>query len=555
MSDASAGNLTLNWPQRNFFFHLSRGSIKDARLLWGRGTAKSSSIALLIREIVRTMPRSNWVIQGATFQQLLTRTLPGTLAFLEKIGFKRDRDYFINKFPPKEYSLPYECPLKPENVIFFVNHRFKYSVAFTLFSQDRSSGRGPNRDGIICDESLLLDYEKFTAETLATNRGNDIYYRDVKLHHGVFHFSSMPSGMSWLFDGSSYYDEDFKFQEIRNQMIELELEFCKNKDKALRMELWRERLELARQLKYKPSEGGMFYSEFDSFDNIENLSIRYIDDLFRETPELIFLIEILNKRTNKIEDSFYPGLKREKHCYKGHYDYSLLDDYNFDFDKLTSLTSEQDLDCNANLPLDIGMDFGVNINWLVVGQEVNTKGNMQFNFLKNFYVKTPGTIDDVVKNFCEYYKNHKKKVVYLWPDAEGNVRRPNVAGQVTYVDQVVKQMRNEGWSVIVNRNLKKNALTVQHYITWARCLSEDSARYPKIRFNLINCKELIYSMEQTPAIDSGSGDIRKNKKSEKTLKDKREQATDAGDAADKIISGKYGSLNRNNSYGTVAIGA
>jgi hypothetical protein len=553
--DSSTGNLTLNWPQRNFFFHLSRGTVKDARLVWGRGTAKSSSIALLIREIVRTMPRSNWVIQGATFQQLLTRTLPGTLAFLEKIGFKRDRDYFINKYPPKGYSLPYECPLKPENVIFFVNHRHKYSVAFTLFSQDRSSGRGPNRDGIICDESLLLDYEKFTSETLATNRGNDIYYQDVKLHHGVFHFSSMPSGMSWLLEGGEYYDHTFDYQNIRNQMIALELEFCRNKDKADRMEIWRQRIDLATQLQYKPSESGMFYSEFDSFDNIENLSVRYLDDLYRDTPELIFAIEILNKRTNKIEDSFYPALSREKHCYKGHYDYSLLDNYDFDFDKLTSLNSQQDLDCNPDLPLDIGMDFGVHINWLVVGQEVRNAGRLQFNFIKNFYVKTPGTIDDVVKNFCDYYTTHKKKVVYLWPDAEGNVRRPNVQGQSTYVDQIVKLLRSNGWSVIVNRNLTKNALTVQHYITWARCLAEDSATYPIIRFNLIGCKELIYSMEQTPALDSGSNDIRKNKASEKSLKDKREQATDAGDAADKIITGKYGSLNRNYSYGTVAIGA
>jgi hypothetical protein len=553
MHDKSLGHLSLNWPQRNFFFHLQAGLIKDANLIWGRGTAKSSSIALLIRRIVMQMPRSNWIIQGATFQQLLTRTLPGTFAFIEKLGFKRDRDYFINKFPPKGYDLPFECPLKPENVVFFVNHRKKYSVAFTLFSQDRSSGRGPNRDGIICDESLLLDYDKFSAETLATNRGNDQYYRNEPLHHGVFHFSSMPSGVHWLLDGGDYYPSDFDYIDIRSRIIDLELDFCRDKDKKTRIEIWEERTELAKKLKYHPSSGGRFYSEFDSFDNIENLGIRYIDDLFRDTPELLFLIEILNKRTTKIEDSFYPNLSREIHCYKGHYDYSFIDNLDYNFEQLQSVDSRQDRDCDPNLPLDIGMDFGVHINWLIVGQEL--KQQRQYNFIKNFYVKTPQNIDDVVKEFCEYYRHHKKRIIYLYPDAEGNVRRPNMKAQATYVEQIIKLLRQNDWQVVNQNKIKRNVLTREHYITWSRCLSEQNSAYPKIRFNLINCKELIYSMEQTPAIDFGSGDIRKNKGSEKSMKSNREQATDAGDAADKIIFGKYHYLNLNQSTGVVPIGS
>lgn len=51
-------------------------------------------------------------------------------------------------------------------------------------------------------------------------------------------------------------------------------------------------------------------------------------------------------------------------------------------------------------------------------------------------------------------------------------------------------------------------------------------------------------MEQTPAKDYGGGDIRKDKGSEKNFINNREQATDAGDAADKIIYTRFNHLNR-----------
>ena len=539
-NDANLAPLPMNWPQRTLFMPLHRGLINSSRSIWGRGTAKSSSIAFLIRHIVRTMPRSNWVIQGATFQQLLTRTLPGTFAFLEKIGYKRDRDYFINRFPPADFALPYECPLKPENVIFFVDRTNMCATAFTLFSQDRSSGRGPNRDGVICDESLLLDYDKFSAETLATNRGNTKYFGHLKLHHGIFHFSSMPTGQHWLIDGADYYGEAFDFYPIREKIIELNLEFLKSTDKKEQIEIWSQRTHFAKQLKYFP-QNGRYYSEFDTFDNIENLGVSYIKQMYKDMPLLVFLIEMMNKRTNAIEDGFYPGLSRELHCYNGHYDYNYLDNLDHKYQDLEQLDSRQDLDVNPDLPLDLGMDFGANINWLIVGQEL--KDRNQFNFVKNFYRKTPHTMDDVAKDFCDYYEHHKKKVAFLWPDAEGFNRRPNQVGQTSYVDQVTRYMRKRGWSVVVGMRLKTNVLTKEHYITWARCFDEANTLFPKIRFNLINCKELIYSMEQTPAIDYGRNDIRKNKSSERSLKATREQATDAGDAADKIIYGKYHRLN------------
>lgn len=532
--------LSLNRPQTNFVLNLGRS--KYATSIWGRGAGKSAIIYWIMQMINERMPRSTWVIQGASFQQILTRTLPGTLAFAEKHGCRRDIDYFINRRPPKNYLLPYEAPLKDDNVIYFVNHRTKCSVAFTLFSQDRSSSRGPNRDGIICDESLLLDWDKFTTEAMATNRGNEKYFSQVPFHHGVFHFSSMPFGQNKLTDQGKYIEDTYDFNGLRNQVCDLQLGFMKSNSRKEKLELWADITELQKRIKFFPSKQGLYYSEYNAFDNIENLGLRYITDQYNSMSELLFAVEILNKRVTKIEDSFYPLLDRNRHTYKGDFNYSHLDNMDFDFDKLVNADSRQDADCNPNLPLDVGIDFGVAINWMTVGQHI--KPINQFNFIKNLYVKTPLNIDDLAMKFCEYYQHHKKKVVYLWPDGEGNIKQKNTPNHMSYVDQLKIILQRVGWQVIVMKTESTNVRHKEKYFTWSRCLSESDPKFPKIRFNLINCKELIYSMEQTGAIDYGNTDIRKNKSSEKKLIANREQATDAGDAADQIVFYKFGTINK-----------
>lgn len=535
--------LTFNRPQRVFIANLSQ--IKDSKSIWGRGVGKSTVMGYLLHQINRTMPRSCWVLQGASYQQILTRTLPGTIDFLVKMGYRKDVDFYINTFPPKAYALPFNCPLKPDHCLFLVNHHEMTSVAFTFFSQDRASSRGPSRDGILADESLLLDIDKFNEEAKATNRGNELYFGKHPMHHAVYHFSSMPMGKHWLTDIASYYDEIglSNYWTLRKKQVQLELDFVISKDNKEKVELYREIYSVMQQLKFKPHQG-KFYSEYSAFENIAILKPRYFHDLYSDNTELIFRIEVLNERIMQVEDSFYPGLSRDHHCYKGHYDYGHLDNLDVtDYEVIESLDSRQDLDCIISKPLLCGLDFGTAINWMIVAQEVkDSTGHDRINFINNFFVKSPKTIDDVIKQFCDYYKYHENKVLYMYPDGEGNVRRANIKGQLSYVDQIVTKLRKNGWHVIVDKKVQYNTRHKETYILWDRLLDSTNLSCPNVSFNEINCKELIYSMEQTPALDYGGKDIRKDKSSEKKNKSNREEATDAGDAADQIIRWRYGHL-------------
>jgi len=534
--------LYLNRAQKNFVNNLP--FTKFGKAIWGRGTGKSTIIAWLFHQINETMPRSMWILQGFTFQQILTRTLPGTLAALEKLGYEKDIDYFINRFPPSGYYLPYQSPAKSENCLFLINKKLKTAVGFSLFSQDRSSSRGPNRDGCICDESLLLDIEKFNAETKPTIRGNNEYFKKSILHGGIFHFSSMPHGDSFLFSDNDYYEKDkSNVLSTRDKIVDMQYEFIKSNDKNEMMEIYSQILELEKQVIFYAKKN-KYYSEYNAFDNIKQLGLRYIKDQLNDTTETIFQIEILNKRLSKIEGSFYAHLNRSHHGYKGSFDYSYIDNLDYDLAKISDVNSLHDKDCLKGVPLTVGMDFGTAINWLIVGQHM--KSINQFNFIKNFFVKSPKIIDDLVQEFCDYYKYHDTKIVHLYADAEGNNPRPNVKNQTTYIEQVIKVFRSNGWTVINKSTNKTNPEHNIKYLLWAKCLNpetEGKTAFPTIRFNLINCKELLLSMERTPAKDNDSR-IGKDKTSERKLKTNREQATDGGDAADQIIYGLFSPLLR-----------
>ena len=63
----------------------------------GRGIGKSTIIGRQIMEIATSMPRAHCTIVGETFRQMLTDTLPSTIAGLELFGLYKDVHYFFGR--------------------------------------------------------------------------------------------------------------------------------------------------------------------------------------------------------------------------------------------------------------------------------------------------------------------------------------------------------------------------------------------------------------------------------------------------------------------------
>lgn len=553
-------SFTLNKIQKLFLLN-AQGCHKTVSL-WGRGTGKSFEMALLIHLIVKYLPRSKWLIVGESFKSMTFNTLPGTLNALEIFGYYRDIQFVIGAPPKDGWGRPYEEPLKTyAHCLTFWN-----GTMFQLVSQDSSSSspRGLNTDGVLGDEALRLDKNKYDEEvspTLRANRFNPVF-QGVPFHHGEFFFSSMPYGTEgdWLLEIGKYYEEQgIDLELLRNKLIDLQIEFLKTSSMNLRRELWKEITEFEKQIQFYPHQG-VYYSESNAFDNIKVLGINYLEKHFRSMTEISFLIEIMNKRMRKIDGGFYAKLERAKHCYKGHYNLdgelhnnALIEELvgeQYRVDKIDTSKHEHSLldrDCNPNKPLILGADWGGKINCLWVAQEV--EGQNMLVFLKTFYALSPEILDKVYEDFCQYYRFHQDKTVFFYYDRNGNTKVAN--SQMSYGEQATQVMMKQKWTVIGMTN-GLDGPHMKRYLLANMILAEEQAHLPKFRFNLANCKDGIIAMEATPVKDGRNG-VEKDKSAERGELTQQVHAPHFSDAWDAIVYQKYEYLLQE--YSSVFIGS
>ncbi len=518
--------LHFNRPQLRFLVTLMMSAVS----IWGRATGKSSLIAWLMHLIVRHLPRSAWGLCGQTYQQILTRTLPSTIASLERIGYVQGVHYVIGIMPPKHFGLPFEPPQKWGHTICFYN-----GTCFHLISLDGGGGsaRGLNLDGILADESLTLNKEKFDDEVMPANRGNERQaWAGHRLHHGVFHFTSMPYGNQgkWLLEGSKHYQASGKdYELLSRELIKLQLKYIDNKDREARRLIWKDIQQLTRELRYYLDADGQLYSEANVFENLTNVGIRYLEQQRRGLTDFTFRVELLNQRPTSVEAGFYPTLDTGKHAYEA-FDYNHLDGEDFNLKRLRRFSdqpdSRQDGDCDTTLPLRLAPDYGKS-TFLTVAQ-VHAKAR-EYRFLNGFYVKHPQLIRHLCKQFTDYYAYHLNKRVQFIEDAEyGNNRVPN--SDETYNQTFVRLLREAGWKVDVVK-LGRTPGHHTRYLLAHELLAELDPDLPRIRFNKHHCKQVLIAMQLTEMKEGPRG-IEKNKASEKLASVPSEEAPHFTDTVD-----------------------
>lgn len=529
-AELSIKPLKFNRPQMRFIVTLMTAAIS----IWGRATGKSSLIAWLMHLVVQYLPRSAWALCGQTYQQILTRTLPSTIASLERIGYIQGIHYVIGVKPPAGWPLPFEPPLKWTHCMVF-----NTGACFHLISLDGGGGsaRGLNLDGIIADESLTLNKEKFDDEVVPANRGNERrVWANNRLHHGIFHFSSMPYGNQgkWLLDGAKHYQEDGKeYDSMTRELIKLQVKYIDTKDREARRAIWVDIQRLTTELRYYVDADGQLYSEANAFENMHNVGIRYFEQQRRVLTDFTFRVEMLNQRPFAVEAGFYPTLDTSKHAYEAfNNDYlgGVADGLAYNVKKLARLSekpdSRQDADCDPALPLRLAPDWG-KASFLTVAQVHQRQ--REYRFLKGLYVKHPELIRHLAAKFTEYYAYHLNKKVDFIEDAEyGNSRVPN--SDETYNQMFVRMLREAGWKV----NVIKLGRTPGHharYLLAHELLAELDPRNPRIRFNKYHCKEVLLAMQLTE-IKEGPRGIEKRKVSEKLTSVPAEEAPHFTDTVD-----------------------
>lgn len=553
-------SIPLNVPQVIATMSNARSQVN----VWGRGTGKSFIVGEEMNTIHRTMPRSITSITGQTYGQLLTRTLPSTFKYLEKIGFKRYEPkegghYVIGQKPPKHFLTPYEPVLKHDNFISFSN-----GTGFLLLSQERvGSARGPNVDREIVDEALTIDKERYDQETSPTNRGNEEHFgirsrKPIIQHHGFRYVSSMPymPEQKWLLEYADYYEteQNVRLFEIWNRIVKLQLELIsayKQENKSLFRDIWNETIRLRNQITPFVSKAGVLFTLANAFDNIQNLGMAYIVREYDKQALLTFMIEILNWIIDRVENNYY-SIESNRHVYYNAQDNEFIRfiaaQTNYDFTQLEKTDSRFDLDCDTRKPIEIVPDWGAKIGLFSIGQERN------YNFvtglvepvdciINEFFVKpdeVPGVmIDELVDQFCNYYQYHQNKSIIYFRDRYGDHRQPNAPKSKPYNEQAIQRLERNGWTVDTRIHKGMEPPHHEKYLLWANILKGDNPIFPKIIINGRNCKYTLISMNNTQVIEK-DGKFEKDKRSESRRSVLPEEATHFSDAVDKRIWIKYG---------------
>ena len=359
----------------------------------GRGFGKSSYFGHQQHEIVSHLPGASGIIAAKTYTHVLTSVLPSAFAHLERMGYIRDVHYVIGKAPPKNWgSLPYHTPVKDfSNYITFFNP--ERLVGFYLTSQERiGSGRGPNTDFLLTDETLRLDKQRLDNELSPTLRANQKIFKHIPWHLGEYHSTSMPitQAARWILDKGLYYLEDFgiDYFGLWRQVVKMQLELLDIEDKKEFMLQWNEIQRVRRQMMPLLSKDGKtLFTLSNAFDNWQNVGLSYIKEQRKRLPELIFLIEIMNMVLTMNDNCFY-ALNEDRHIYYDGWDDDLTRDLalatDFDFAKLSSrkCNTLSRRYYNPKEPVYLFFDWGGNISFALAAQ-LNKKTNT-LNILKEF---------------------------------------------------------------------------------------------------------------------------------------------------------------------------
>ena len=498
---------------------------RDEVIVAGRGMGKGAIQAGRLMTNFQGMPGSMGGFVSPSVKRCLTNILPSMLIHLERWGFKRDLHYVVGKRPWKalHWKSPIFTPANWENTISFYN-----GSVCNIISQDRAgTSNSMSLDYIIIDEAKFINFEQLKDETFQANLGNEQYFHNFPLHHGMTITSDMPVTKkgSWFL---SYKDDMDK--ELVEAIEGLVYAKWRARRQQRAMPSQREALQskidrIDAKLSFLRSKC-LLYKEYTSIQNLALLGEEFIRRAKRDLTPLTFATSIMCKRIEISTDGFYGGMREDVNLYTAPNENVLnLEALN---DGAIPNDCRQDSDLDAQLPLIIAFDANANINWLVCGQ-VGKDGKLRV--LKSFFVKYERKIPELLDDFNDYYRYHRRRQVVFYYDATfvGNSYGTH---SESFYRMIITGLRRKGWNVKSKyigkpmNHILKNDLINRMFRGRAHHL---------VLINRDNNPDLLISITSA-GVKNGQKD-KSGEKLAETEEDKLESRTDGSDAFDTLCIG------------------
>lgn len=498
---------------------------RDEVIVAGRGMGKGAIQAGRLMTNFQGMPGSMGGFVSPSVKRCLTNILPSMLIHLERWGFKRDLHYVVGKRPWKalHWKSPIFTPANWENTISFYN-----GSVCNIISQDRAgTSNSMSLDYIIIDEAKFINFEQLKDETFQANRGNEQYFHNFPLHHGMTITSDMPVTKkgSWFL---SYKDDmDKELVEAIEGLVYAKWR-AKRQQKAMpsQREAIQKKIDrIDAKLSFLRSKC-LLYKEYTSIQNLALLGEEFIRRAKRDLPPLTFATSIMCKRIEISTDGFYGGMREDVNLYTAPNENVLnLEALN---DGAIPNDCRQDSDLDAQLPLIIAFDANANINWLVCGQ-VGKDGKLRV--LKSFFVKYERKIPELLDDFNDYYRYHRRRQVVFYYDATFVGNSYGTHSEAFY-RMIITGLRRKGWNVKSKyigkpmNHILKNDLINRMFRGRAHHL---------VLINRDNNPDLLISITSA-GVKNGQKD-KSGEKLAETEEDKLESRTDGSDAFDTVCIG------------------
>lgn len=523
--------LYLNPAQRQAFLISANIIVAIA----GRRTGKTHGIASVrIYELVRLMPRCAIGVVGTSYQQILTRTMPGTIKGLEALGFVRDVHFVINRKPEKElnYGKPLDEPVSYANTLTFWN-----GTILRFISQEKmGSSNSMTLDALIVDEAKFINAQKLKDETIPAMGGFRPDFEDCHLYQSILIISDYGTTkkQNWFVTYEDHCDEELiKFIEYLVWKLEKAYKNIREKGESKhRLRTVRELEDHLRVCRRK----AVLFREYSSIENIALVGEDYIKNMKRDLTPLTFRTSVLCQRLKKVEGGFYSDIGGD--FYYSEYDEDHLRSLEMNQEAMDNLDCRQDSDIDPNQPLCIGFDYGKNINWLVVGQKhFNTKKRRyEMRVLKSFFVKNPKKLPDLVREFCNYYRFHKTQEVVFYYDSTA-LNGAYAIDDHTFASVIMREFADCRWA-LHDKYMGRQKGYEQRYNMLSQAFRGEG-EYLTPMFNRHNNEDLIIALELA-GLRYGSRGLEKDKAGEKleeSEEDLLEHRTDGTDAFDYLFVG------------------
>jgi len=506
----------------------------------GRGLGKSTLFGNKMHSIVNNMPGASGIIAAKTYTHVLTSILPSAFAHMERLGYIRDVHFVIGRKPPQQWGLPYQPPVKNfDNYITFYNP--KRPTGFFLTSQEKEgSGRGPNTDFLLTDETLRLDKKKLDNEIAPTLRANKDKFGHIPWHLGEFHSTSMPytEDTRWILEKGNYYLLEYGIDifSIWKQVIDMQMDLLDITDPTEFQLQWNAINKLRKKISPRLSEDGKsLFVLSNAFDNWQNVGISYIREQRKRLPELIFMIEIMNAIMILTDNPYYNLAPH--HSVHDAYDdrkvESIALNNNFNLKELSVRTSAMlraDF-YNAYEPIYLFFDWGGTVSFVLAAQFNREKKVL--NVIKEEYVlpaeNKPGIL---MKKISDYFKSHVNKSIIYIRDSFGDSSTTAIAGHRTINEEAIHSLKSLGWRVTSESHAFREPPQLEKWKLMQAIIQEAPDVPFRIRINAYECKYLLISMSSAKVKQVGDK-IEKDKSGERKASHDQRTTTHASDAIDK----------------------